>query len=447
MELHSYQRTARNHLLDSIALRQGAGLWLDPGLGKTGISLKTVECLRAVDGVRKTLIVAPLRVILTSWPNEIAKWGCDLRYEIIQGPKRAAALARDADIYLMNVDNVRWLEKLSGWDFDLLIVDEVTKFKNWSAQCTKSLRRMLPKIPRRITLTGTPVPNSLADIFPQQFVLDQGKTLGTTIGRFREQWCRSCGYEGRQWEVVPSLTQPLLDLISPYYLRQEAVDHLDMPAVLRNEILVDLPPKAKQLYDKIHREMVAEFEDETVSALTPGSKYNLCRQIASGNFYGEDGEAVNVHSAKLDALADLIDELNGKPLLIGYCFRHEQIALAKRFKGMSFVNGSTSAQESVKILTAFSQGKLPLLAAQCQAMSHGVDGLQKHCADVCWLSPTDQPEIRQQFEARIYRQGVGCKNVRFHYILADKTVDLKIKRVLDRKDSVQRDVLRSIKCN
>lgn len=444
MELHTYQKIARTHLIESIGARDGGGLWLDPGLGKTAVSLHAIDYMRSIDGVKKTLIVAPLRVILTSWPNEIAKWDFDFRYEIIQGPKRAQALARDADLYLMNVDNVRWLDKLGGWDFDLAVIDESTKFKNWSAQCTKSLRRMLPKIPRRVTLTGTPVPNNLVDLFPQHFILDWGKTLGTAITRFREQWCRPCGYEGRQYEVVPSLADPLLDLVSPYYLRQEAVDHLDMPEVLRNEIVVEMPKKAKELYDKVHKEMVAEFNDETVTALTPGSKYNLCRQIASGSFYGEDG-VVSVHTAKVEALEDLVDELGGKPVLVGYCFRHEQMALAKRFKNIAFVNGDTPARESVKVLKAFGRGEIQILAAQCQAMSHGVDGLQKSCADVCWLSPTDQPEIRQQFEARVYRQGVTSGHVRFHYILAEGTVDLKIKRVLDRKDGVQRDILERVK--
>lgn len=445
MQLHSYQKVATKHLIEKVYTHEGAGLWLDPGLGKTAVTLHAIETLRLTEGVKRTLIVAPLRVILTSWPNEIAKWGFDFSHEIVQGPKRLQALARPADIYLINVENVRWLEGLlKGYWFDLLVIDESTKFKNWSAQCTKSLRRMLPVIPRRITLTGTPVPNNLVDLFPQQFILDRGKTLGTTIGRFREQWCRTCGYEGRQYEVVPSLSHTLLDLVSPYYLRQEAVDHLDMPEVLRHEILVELPKPAMELYKKIEKEMVAEFEGNEAAALTPGSKYNLCRQIASGSFYGEE-DVVSVHTAKVDALEDLIGELNGKSLLIGYCFRHEQMALAKRFKKMGFINGDTPAGESVKVLKAFSEGRLQLLAAQCQAMSHGVDGLQKNCSDVCWLSPTDQPEIRQQFEARVYRQGVGSNKVRFHYILANGTVDLKIKRVLDKKDSVQRDVLRSLK--
>lgn len=447
MKLHSYQKIARKHLIDGVGARGGAGLWLDPGLGKTAVSLHAIEAMRAMDGVKKTLIVAPLRVVLTSWPSELAKWEFDFSYEIIQGPKRAKALERPADLYLMNVDNVRWLDKLSGWQFDLLIVDESTKFKNWSAQCTKALRRIIRSIPRRITLTGTPVPNNLVDLFPQHFILDQGKTLGSTIGRFRSQWCRPCGFEGRNWEVVPALAEPLLNLVSPWYLRQEALDHLDMPQVLSNEIIVELPKAARELYDKIEKEMVAEFKEMDVYTLTAGGKYNLCRQIASGSLYGEDRQIVEVHDAKLDALVDLVDELNGKSLLIGYCFKHELAKIRKRFPKIAEVSGDTSANESVKTLRGFSDGSIRLLAAQCQAMSHGVDGLQKHCADVCWFSPTDQPEIRQQFEARVYRQGVGSQNVRFHYLLADKTVDLKIKRVLDRKDATQRDILEKVKCN
>lgn len=504
MRLHDYQKVARDFILDRLPTHDGAGLWLDPGLGKTAVTLHAMMALKLLYGLKTTTIVAPARVLETAWPVEIVDWGLPFTWSWIKGDEAERQTALDAkpDIYFLSceslakatVDNsffgdgfkvtaakrkfvleingekqtfdsikqlvlaypqceevtakrFRLREQLPNWldrmkfKTDLLVVDEITKFKNWSASRTKYLRKMVERIPKRITLTGTPVPNNLGeDLFPQQFVLDQGKTLGTAITRFRDQWMRSCGFEGRDYEMVPALQPTFIDLISPWYLRQDILDHLDMPEFVKHEIMVKLPEKAMYTYRKIEKEMYVQLAENELVALSGGGKYNLCRQIASGSAYDRDKNVVHIHDAKIEALADLADELNGKPLLVAYCFEHELAALLRRWPKLVHLKNGQSITE---IISNWRNGKTKMLAAQCQALSHGVNGLQS-ANDICWFSQTDQPDTRAQLEARIYRQGVKGQ-VRVHYLIAKGTIEVKIKRTLDDKDATQKDVLNAIK--
>lgn len=442
MQLHSYQQSAKSFLLDRLQTVSGAGLWLDCGLGKTAVTLHAIRDL----GIKKTLIIAPLRVIYKVWEQEAKNWNLPFTFSLVHGtPKqREAALAKEADIYLINPDGIAWLEK-QDVRYDLLVVDEVTQFKTWSALRSKCLRRLLMRIGKVITLTGTPFPNGLGDIFAQHYLLDRGETLGKTIGRFRDKYMRQGGYENRQWEMDPSKVDSLMEVLKPWYLHQSALDHLDMPEIIHNEIKVEMPPESRIAYKRLAKEMVLEFEDGTfVAALSGGSKYNLCRQLASGGIYDSMRTVLSYHEAKTDALEELVDSLNGKSLLVAYVFKHDLQRILRRFPSCPFIDGSVSGKEGNKALETFIKRDSQILAVQCQAMSHGIDGLQKVCNDVCWYTPTDQQEIRSQLEARVYRQGVKGQ-VRIHYLLSEGTVDVSIKRVLDRKDATQRDVLKDIR--
>lgn len=438
MQLHSYQEFAKAFIINRLKTVPGVGLWLDCGLGKTATTLHAIQTLRP----KKTLIVAPLRVCYLVWRQEAEKWGIPLRFSLVHGsPKqRDLALNQDADVYLINHDGIPWLET-TKFRADLVVIDEVTAFRNWSSKRMKSLRRLLLRLPKRITLTGTPVPNGLGDIFAQHYILDDGATLGAGISKFRSKYMMQGGFQNRQWFMRPEMVEPLKAELAPWYLHQSAMDHLDMPEVVRNEILVEMPKEAKDRYKTLEKEMVVELEgDDPVIAATGGSKYNLCRQFASGGIYDTMRSAVSIHDAKTDALEDLIDELNGKSLLIAYCFRHDYLRIKERFPKIPSIDGQVSQIETMKAIEGFKSGAIKQLAVQCQAMSHGIDGLQKVCNDICWYSPTDQPEIRSQLEARIWRQGVKGQ-VRIHYLLSKGTVDVGIKRVLDNKDACQRDVL------
>jgi len=507
-KLHNYQIAARDFVLDRLERSSGAGLWLDPGLGKTIVALKVFQMMQMLYGFKTCTVVAPAQVLVTSWPGEIADWQLPLTWQWIQGSEdeREAAIAAKPDIYFLSaeslakatVDNVyvgegftvghnkdryylsigseerifsnlgqlvqeypqcesvkskRFRRREQLPDFlkrikfssDLLIVDESTKFKSWMAGRTGTLKNILPRMQKRITLTGTPVPNNLGeDIFPQQYILDSGETLGTTIGGFRDRWERSCGFQDRDYEVVPALQATLIDLIAPWYLRQDINDHLDMPGLVQNEILVKLPSSAMKIYKGIEKEMFAELDSgDMLLAMSGGSKYNLCRQIASGSAYDAKHNAIGIHDAKLEALSNLYEELNGKQLLVAYCFTHELQKIQKRFPKIDFIGNGSKPSETANIITKWKNKEIGIVAAQCQAMSHGVNGFQS-ANDICFFSPTDQPEVDEQFYKRIYRQGVTGQ-VRVHRLIAQGTVDLKISRTVRVKGATQKDVLDAVK--
>lgn len=462
MRLHDYQKEAHRFAVNRIVTHKGAGLWLDPGLGKTAVALHTIPTLQLLEGIRHSVVIAPARVLETSWPGEIEKWKLPLTYAWIKGSEveRQEALDSKADIYFLGCENLAkvivdkqakrqrkrmqlpdWLDRVR-FSADYAIIDESTKFKSWSSARSKYLRKLLQRIPRRLALTGTPAPNNIgADLFSQHFILDSGKTLGTTVTGFRERWMRSCGYENRQWEMVPELVPTFLDLISPWYLRQEVLDHLDMPELINNEIEIVLPEKAMKVYKEMEKEMYVEIEQNELAALSAGSKYSLCRQIASGSAYDPEKRIIEIHDAKLDAVENLFEELNGKPLLIGFNFLHELKKLQKRWPNIAFIAGGV--KNTKEIIAKWRSGQIKLLAAQTQSISHGVNGLQSG-NDLVWFSPVDRPEDRDQFERRLWRQGV-VGNVRVHHLLCRGTVEKKIKRVSDNKSATQQDVLRAIK--
>lgn len=465
MQLHKYQGAGRDFLLKRCRHHSGGGLWFEPGLGKTITTLDTILTMREFGEIDKTLIVAPARVIATAWPKEIANWGLPLTWGWLQGSDqdRQDVVDSNPDIYFVGCENLafrhlseetlasrkssqmaEWLLK-KGVKVDLVVVDEITKFKNWSASRTKVARKLIKRIPKRITLTGTPTPNGLGDIFAQQYMLDGGETLTPYIGRFRERFMRSCGFENRQWEMRPEMVDELQRLLAPWYMAGTALEHLDMPELVHNEVEVELPAKAAKAYRDMQKLMFAELEDTSLTALSGSSRYSLCRQIASGNAYDADKRPIAVHDAKLDALEDLFDELNGKPLLVAYWWDHEYERIVKRFPHAAVIRGGTKASETVRIIDQWQKGKLKMIVAQASALSHGVDGLQKAGNDLCWYTLTDQPEIKQQLERRVFRQGVRGNQVRIHYLLAKSTLDRTVYKALNVKEASQRDVMESIK--
>jgi superfamily II DNA or RNA helicase len=449
--LKDYQQEARQFVLDRLEHSSGAGLWLNMGLGKTAVTLHAYMTMRLMGEVESALVVAPGRVVGTeTWVNEIKAWDFDIKAVTIdQNAKnrKDPFLHRESgtpgELFIISCDSLPWLME-RRMDFDLLIVDESTKFKNWSAKRTKFLRRFLQKIDRRITLTGTPTPNNLVEIFPQQFILDSGETLGSKITRFRNLWCRACGFELRSWEVRPEVEDELKELISPWYLYQRAVDHLDVPEKIQNTVEVEMPPKAWKTYKGIEEELFAEIDqDKGLVAITGSSRYSMLRQITGGAVYDEDKEVEELHGAKLDALEELTEILD-RPLMVAYCFRHEMDRLRSRFPKIRAINGDTSDKESRAILAAWKQGSIPMLAVQPQALSHGVDGLQHGGTDLVWYTLTDRPEDRIQLEGRLHRQGVKGV-VTIHFLSVPGTVDTAIRGILDRKGSNQNDLLNAIR--
>ncbi len=469
MQLHKYQVETRDFILNRFEKKPGSGLWLDCGLGKTAISLSAVSLLKEYEKAKRTIVVAPARVIATSWPKEIRQWGFDLTWRWLSNETREADIQANPDILFISSENLsirtlsetakakRKRSQLAQWllrgkiGADLLVIDESTKFKTWRSSRTSTLKKMLKWCPNRITLTGTPTPNTMLEVFSQQFLLDQGETLSPYIGKFRDQYAQKCGFEHRNWELRPEMKTALEERIAPWYLRQSALEHLDMPELVKNEIEVILPPKAARIYKSMQREMFAELEKNQIVAISGSSRYNYCRQIASGiTYYNEDGDYEDLHDAKIDALRDLHEELHRKPLLVAYWYRHEGRKLAKKFPDAKIIKSGTSPAETVEIIAKWQRGEVPMLLAQSSAISHGVDGLQHGGNDLCWYTLPDNPDIRNQLEWRIYRQGV-VGQVRIHYLLAKSTLDGTIYRTLNTKNATQASVLKAIqdlrKCN
>lgn len=436
----------------------GSGLFLEPGLGKTICSLAMIENAKLLslcdNGV---LVIAPLRVAQTVWQREIKEWGLDLKAVFVHGSKkqRDATLAKKADIYIISSDGVCWMDKdhPNRW-FDMVFIDESTKFKSWTAKRTKHLRHIVKRTFHRLILTGTPAPNSLGDLFPQHYMIDLGKCLGESVMKFRSQYMQQGGFEFRKWEMRKDMIEPLKNKIAPQCLYLAARDHIKMPELVLNTVEVDLPPKARKVYDDMEAELFAaiEMHDETkpLMASTAGAKYNLCRQIANGGAYGKDEmfgtrDTFYIHNAKVEALEDLYEDLNGKQLLVAYQFNHDLERIREAFPKIRAINSGTSRKELDSIIDNWMLGNEGILACQCQAMSHGLDGFQKAGSDIAWFGMSDQPEVVTQLNARIYRQGAEGGQTRIHKIIAVKTIDEAIIKRLESKDASQKALLQAIK--
>ena len=457
---HDYQETAISFLLGRILVddEPGAGLFLDPGLGKTAISLESLWRMKRVGAFRPTMIIAPLRVIYGTWPTEIKDWRYPFSWTIVHGDarKRENELLKNVDLYLINPEAINWLARTyaikSRHRFrpEFLVVDESTKFKNWSAKRTVALRSILPRFKKRWILTGTPAPNSYTDLPAQQFIVDNGEALGKTIGAFRLNYCQqraSAYHPGGDFEVLESMQSTIEERIAPSTLRMNCEDYLDMPERLDHMITVELPPKARAAYDDVERQLWHLLESgETLEASNAGAKYSLCKQMARGGSYytDDDGErrVRELHEAKLEALVDLVDELNGKPLLVAYQYGHDAERIRRAFPKAPVIRGGVKPAESTRLCEEWNAGKHHVFLVQPQALSHGAN-MQFGGADLAWFGHTDQLEIYIQFNARLWRQGQKLP-VRLHHFIADDTVDLAVWDRLGEKGSRQDALLKAL---
>lgn len=455
---HDYQWRAGTFA----AARPGAALFLDPGLGKTSITLAVINGLIRTGLIRRALVVAPLRPLYSTWPTEIARWSQfnGLRVSIIHGSPedRTAALLTDADIYLINPAGVQWLAQEENdrfRDFGFLAVDESTKFKNPKVKAKKqefsrwgSLRKILPEFKRRVILTGTPMPNTMIDLWTQIYICDFGERLGRTISAYRDEFFEP-GPRFQTWHLKYGAKEEIEKRIADITLVLRARDNLEMPDLSFNDINVRLPPQIYRAYKKLDRELVFEMERFSLEELASnaGSKYNMTRQIANGGlYYDRDDPAgrksAHVHDAKLDAIEDLAEELHGKPLMVVYHFEHELNRLRQRFGNVPAICGGVSASKTDGIVRQWNACEIPLLLCQPQAMSHGLN-MQTGGRDQCWLGMTDNLENYLQTIARLWRQG-QTGGVTVHRILAEGTVDQRMVQRSAEKEKEQDDFTQSL---
>ena len=439
---HPYQQRGIKFLLAN----PRAGLFFDPGLGKTATTLAAINGLKRAGFVNKVLVVAPLRVIYSVWPAQVALWQqfSGLSVSIVHGNQsaRTEALRAPADIYLINPEGLQWLSEQKTPDWQMLVVDESTKFKSASAKCFKALKTLLPQFERRVILTGTPSPNGLEDLWAQIYILDEGERLGKRITHYRERFFYRGGYRNYEWIANRNSQSEIEQRIADIVLRLDAADYLQMPELIVNDIELDLPADVRKAYRLLERELLFAIRDTEKQTTSAGAKYLLCRQVANGGIYDEHNVAHHVHSAKLEALESIYEELQGKPLLVVYQFNHDLQRL-RAWQRAPAICGETSPADANKIIAAWNAGTLPLLYVQPQAMSHGLN-MQGAGNDIVWFGLTDNLETYLQTNARIYRQGVK-NNVRVHRLICKGTVDTLMRRRIDNKEESQQSLLDSLR--
>lgn len=441
---HDYQDFA----IEKIMLSPKCGLFLDMGMGKTVTTLTAIaELMYNKLEVSKVLVVAPLRVAEDTWSREAEKWSHTtfLQVSKVLGTlkQRESALNQKADIYVINRENLVWLVDYIGksWDFDMVVVDEFSSFKNSKSQRFKALRKVLPKIKRLVGLTGTPAPNTLLDLWPQIYLLDRGERLGKTKRAYLERYFTAGARNGHvifDWKLRDGAEELIHHKISDICVSMKAEDWLDMPKRIDNTVAVTLPSKARAQYKELEKELLLEFENSDVVADSAAVLSNKLLQIANGAIYDENQDYQEIHNKKLEALADIIEESNGQPVLVFYSYKHDEKRLLKHLK--KYRPEKLTDSKSIKKWNA---GKTSVLLAHPASAGHGLN-LQDGGHIVVWFGLTWSLELYQQANARLFRQGQR-ESVIIHHIVAKNTLDEKVITALSSKKVGQDALLEAVK--
>jgi len=436
---HDYQKYAEGFIIDHPA----CALMLDMGLGKTVITLTSIWLLLYdYFEFSKVLVIAPLRVAQDTWSKECEKWDHlkGLRLSKVLGTvkERKAALHKSADIYIINRENVEWLCENYKFDFDMIIIDELSSFKSPTAKRFKALRKVRPKVKRIIGLTGTPAPNSLMDLWSEINLLDMGERLGRFITGYRSEYFVP---DKRNQQVIfsykprASAEEKIYKKISDICVSMKACDYLKMPERIDNIVEVQLSDEEKELYEKLEKEMLLPFSDGDIDAVNAAALSNKLLQMANGAVYDEFKGVKKIHNRKLEVLEDLIEAANGKPVLIFYAYKHDKERIEEKFK-------VTEIQSSSDI-TKWNKGEIPIAIAHPASTGHGLN-LQAGGSTVIWFGITWSLELYQQANARLWRQGQK-ETVVIHHIVSKGTVDENVMKALENKDAGQEALLQAVK--
>lgn len=438
---HDYQQYA----IDFIKNNEVAAVLLDMGLGKTSITLTAVNDL-IFDSfeVSKVLVIAPLRVARDTWPAEIKKWDHlkHLRYSVAVGSEseRLAALRKEADIYIINRENVDWLVNKSrvSFDFDMVVIDELSSFKSHQSKRFKSLLKVRPFIKRIVGLTGTPSSNGLMDLWAQFRILDMGKRLGRYITHYRSAYFLPDKRSADRiftYKPADGAEQMIYNRISDITISMKSADYLKLPECIINEVPVFMDTKEKAIYETFKEDMVAKIKDEEIDAANAAVLSGKLLQMANGCIYDEDKKAIKIHDRKLDALEDLIESANGKPLLVAYWFQHDLARIKERFPVREI--------KTSKDIEDWNQGKIPLAVIHPASAGHGLN-LQTGGSTLVWFGLTWSLELYQQCNARLHRQG-QTDAVVIHHIIAKGTIDEDVMAALQRKEKIQNALINAVK--
>lgn len=440
---HQYQGYATDRILDTKAI----ALLLEMGLGKTVSTLTALDQLKYdYFDADKILIIAPLRVADDTWPREIEKWDHlrHLRISKVLGTvkQRRKALKADADLYVINRENVEWLvtEFGSKWPFDTVVIDELSSFKSPKSKRFRALRRVRPLMQRVIGLTGTPAPNSLMDLWAPMYLIDQGERLGETITGYRDRYFDPGKRDGHivyDWKQKKESEARIYEAIGDIAVSMKAKDWLDMPERIDRIIPVKMSDASRQLYKQLERDLLLPFIDGDVVAASAAVLSNKLLQMANGAVYDENRAVKDIHEAKLDALEDIIEAANGHPVLVFYSYKHDLHRLKLRFKHIRELGKGNEG------IAEWNTGKIPLLAVHPKSAGHGLN-LQDGGSIIVWYGLTWSLEEYQQANARLFRQG-QLRSVIIHHLVTVGTMDEQVVAALEAKAAGQDALMDAVK--
>lgn len=439
-EPHNYQQFATDFILEHPI----SCLMLDMGLGKTVITLTALWQL-ALDSfdVSRILVIAPKRVAEDAWPKELSKWehlsGLDATLVMGAQAEREEALRQQTFLYIINRENVSWLVENHPWDFDMVVIDELSSFKSNQAQRFKAMKKVRPLVSRIVGLTGTPAPNSLLDLWPEMYLMDMGQRLGRFIGGFRDRFFTP---DKRNREIIYSYKpregaeEAIYGLISDICISMKAVDYLDMPELIMNRVEVSMDSRERKIYDDFQRDMVVNLHGEELDAVNAAVLSGKLLQMANGAVYGENRKVLHIHDRKLDALEDLVEAANGKPLLVAYWYEHDLQRIKARFKTARCI-------DTTKDIDDWNAGRIPLALIHPASAGHGLN-LQDGGCTIVWFGLTWSLELYQQLNARLWRQGQKYTVV-IHHIVTKGTHDEDVLRALECKDTRQTALIDAVR--
>ncbi len=436
---HGYQNRAVQFLLD----RGAAALFLDPGLGKTSITLEAFSQLQKDGIAKKMLVIAPLRVCQLVWRQEGKKWTQfrHLKFTLLHGKDKKKLLEAKSDIFLINPEGVMWLAAQfwgKKFPFDTVVIDELTKFKNGTSERHKALLPKLSKVMRVWGLTGTPIPNGYLDLFGQMKILDGGAALGRWFTHFRNKYFEK-GYDGFTYTLRRGGAKAIEEAVAPYVLRMDADDYLEMPKLIDVPHTVVMDAKARKVYEEMKRETIVELGGEEIDAGNAAAVYSKLKQMGNGAVYAGDGfleprKVIHLHDAKIEAILELIEELQGTPLLVGYEFKHDLWRLQKALGGdVPYIGSGVSGAEAERIERKWNEGKLSVLLAHPASAGHGLNLQKGNAHHLAWFSCTWDYELYDQFIRRIMRQGNKSTRIFNHVFIVENSIDIKTRDAITGK--------------
>ena len=444
---HDYQK----YTIEYILQHPVAAVILGLGMGKTVCSLTAIEQLMYDSfEISKVLIVAPLRVAKVTWSDEIKKWDHlqHLRYAVAVGSEeeRLAALQSDADIYIINRENLQWLIEKSGmpFEYDMVVLDELSSFKNWQSKRFRAFMKVRPKVKRVIGLTGTPSSNGMMDLFAEFKCLDMGKRLGRFITQYRNAYFKPDRTNGQivySYQLLPDAEQQIYDRIADITVSLKAMDHLKMPELISTRYPVYMDEEEKQKYDQLKADLILPYKDQdNITAANAAALSGKLCQMANGAVYSDEREVAHIHDRKLDALEDIIEAAQG-PVLVCYWYKHDLERIIKRLEELKVDYGCISSESSIRMWNA---GKMQVGLIHPASAGHGLN-LQSGGHVIVWFGLTWSLELYDQTNARLWRQGQQAETVVVQHLVTAGTIDERILDALQHKEQSQNALIDAVK--